>query len=79
MPTFTRTRLKCECGTKIGIYNKNSVRERGSIFTPLRGRLTRVKHKIFHHEGKLGIIIQIKVKCSKCKQTTTKTIKEVLQ
>ena len=76
---FTRTRLKCGCGAKIGIYNKSSDRERGSTFTPLRGSLTRVKHRTFHHQGKLGIIIQIKTKCSKCKQTTTKTIKEVIQ
>lgn len=76
---FTQARLKCKCGNKIGIYNKCSNHERGSTFVPLRGTLRRITHRTYHHQGKIGIIIQIRVQCNKCKQTTTKTVKEVLK
>jgi len=75
---YTRSRLKCECGNKIGVYNKSSGHERSSTFVPLRGTLQRITHRTYHHQGRTGVIIQIKVKCSKCSKTTTKTIKELL-
>ena len=76
---MTHTRMKCRvCGAKIGVYHKSTGTEEVSTFNPLRSTLLRVSHRTYHHEGETGILIQVKVRCSKCKQTTTKTIKKLI-